>query len=162
MERPGESDTSGQSDQSHQLAAIMFTDIVGYTTLMDEDEDKAFELLEKNRQIQRPIIEKYNGKWLKEVGDGILASFTTITGAVYCAKDIIAAALKEPNLSLRIGLHQGEVIFRDGDVFGSGVNIASRIEEIAPQNSIWISEPVYRNIANKKDIENELGIEFVD
>jgi len=71
--------------QSRQLAAIMFTDIVGYTALMDEDEQRAFELLKKNRQVQRPLIEKYNGKWLKEMGDGVLASFTTVTDAVFCA-----------------------------------------------------------------------------
>jgi class 3 adenylate cyclase len=71
--------------QSRQLAAIMFTDVVGYTALMGEDEEKAFELLKKNRQVQRPLIEKFKGRWLKEIGDGILASFTTVTNAVYCA-----------------------------------------------------------------------------
>ncbi len=66
-------------EQTHQLAAIMFTDIVGYTALMDEDEDKAFQLLENNRSIQKPIIEKHNGKWLKEIEDGILASFKVVS-----------------------------------------------------------------------------------
>jgi class 3 adenylate cyclase len=61
--------------QSRQLAAIMFTDIVGYTALMGEDEQKAFDLLRKNRQLQKPIIEKFNGTWIKEIGDGVLASF---------------------------------------------------------------------------------------
>ena len=60
---------------SHQLAAIMFTDVVGYTALMAEDEQKAFELLKKNRTLQRPLIEHFGGKWLKEIGDGVLASF---------------------------------------------------------------------------------------
>ena len=55
--------------QSRQLAAIMFTDIVGYTALMGEDEQKAFEILRKNRQLQKPIIEKFNGTWIKEIGD---------------------------------------------------------------------------------------------
>ena len=81
------------AEQSRQLAAIMFTDIVGYTALMGEDEEKAFELLKKNRLIQRPIIEKFNGRWLKEIGDGVLASFTTVTDAVYCAKAIQEACL---------------------------------------------------------------------
>ena len=155
MERTGDTLSPSQPSQSHQLAAIMFTDIVGYTTLMDEDEDKAFELLEENRSIQKPIIEKFNGTWLKEMGDGILASFRTISEAVYCAREIIEEAMKNPDLSLRIGIHQGEVIVKDGDIFGSGVNIASRIEELAGRNSIWISEPVYRNIANRRDIETE-------
>jgi len=60
--------------QSRQLAAIMFTDIVGYTTLMEEDEQKAFDLLKKNRGVKRTIIKKYRSKWLKEIGDGVLAS----------------------------------------------------------------------------------------
>ena len=71
--------------QSRQLAAIMFTDIVSYTSLMEEDEELALELLKKNRQLQRPIIERHHGKWLKEIGDGVLASFHTVSDAVYCA-----------------------------------------------------------------------------
>jgi class 3 adenylate cyclase len=68
--------------EKRQLAAIMFTDIVGYTTLMGENEAKAYQLLKKNRQIQKSIIEKYNGRWLKEMGDGVLASFQTVSDAV--------------------------------------------------------------------------------
>ena len=138
---------------NRQLAAIMFTDIVGYTTVMGEDEEKAFALLRKNRQVQRPLVEKYNGKWLKEIGDGVLASFTTVTDAVYCAKAIQEACMKEDNLKLRIGIHQGEVVFEGDDVFGDGVNIASRIETLAPTGGIWVSEAVERNIQNKKGIE---------
>ena len=74
--------------QSRRLAAIMFTDIVGYTALMGEDEQKAFDLLRKNRQLQKPIIEKFNGTWIKEIGDGVLASFNTVTDAVFCAIEI--------------------------------------------------------------------------
>ena len=74
--------------QSRQLAAIMFTDIVGYTALMGQDEQKAFDLLRKNRQLQKPIIEKFNGTWIKEIGDGVLASFYTVTDAVLCASNI--------------------------------------------------------------------------
>ena len=65
--------------QSRQLAAIMFTDIVGYTILMGDDEERAFELLNKNRLLQKPLIEQYGGKWIKELGDGILATFSTVT-----------------------------------------------------------------------------------
>ena len=74
--------------QSRQLAAIMFTDIVGYTALMGKDEKKAFELLRKNREIQKPLIKRYNGIWIKELGDGVLASFHTVTDAVFCAAAI--------------------------------------------------------------------------
>jgi TolB-like protein/Tfp pilus assembly protein PilF len=130
----------------------MFTDIVGYTALMDEDEQKAFELLKKNRQIQRPIIEKYHGRWLKEMGDGVLASFPTVTDAVYCAAAIQKTCEDEPELTLRIGIHQGEVVFDGEDVFGSGVNIASRLEPLAPAGGILVSESVHRNLGNKTNI----------
>jgi len=66
----------------------MFTDVVGYTVLMGEDEQQAFELLRANRKLQKPIINKYQGKWHKEIGDGVLASFSTVSDAVYCAKEI--------------------------------------------------------------------------
>jgi TolB-like protein/Tfp pilus assembly protein PilF len=130
----------------------MFTDIVGYTALMGEDEQRAFELLKRNRRLQRPIIEKFNGKWLKEIGDGVLASFSTVSDAVHCALEIQNACQNENDLKLRIGIHQGEVVFEDNDVFGDGVNIASRLEPLAPVGGILVSESVHRNIRNKPDI----------
>ena len=139
--------------ESRQLAAIMFTDLVGYTALMAEDEQKAFELLQKNRKVQRPIIENYNGKWLKEMGDGVLASFQTATEAVYCATAIQKNCQNDPDLNLKIGIHLGEVVFNENDVFGDGVNIASRIQSITPSGKVYISESVFRNVENKKDIE---------
>ena len=139
--------------QSRQLAAIMFTDIVGYTALMGEDEQKAFELLKRNRSIQRPIIKKFNGRWLKEMGDGVLASFPTVSDAVYCAGTIQKACENEPDLNLRIGIHLGEVVFEGDDVFGDGVNIASRLEPLAPIGGILVSESVNRDLGNKKGIE---------
>ena len=143
------------SAQSRQLAAIMFTDIVGYTLLMGEDEERAFQLLKKNREVQRPIIEKYGGKWLKEIGDGVLASFSTVSDAVYCAIEIQKTCEHEPDLKLRIGIHEGEVVFEDNDVFGDGVNIASRLEPLAPIGGILVSESVHKNVLNKKGIETE-------
>jgi len=138
--------------EDRRLAAIMFTDIVGYTSLMGSDENKAFTVLRKNREIQRPIIKKYRGEWLKEMGDGILASFHTASDAVRCAGEIQQAVKKE-GIDLRIGIHEGEVVFEDEDVFGDGVNIASRLEPLAPVGGIYVSESVFRNIQNKKGIE---------
>src|SRR5450432_775033 len=141
--------------QNRQLAAIMFTDIVGYTALMGDDEGKAFELLRRNRQLQKPLIEQYKGKWIKEFGDGVLASFQTGTDAVKCANQIQLASLNTSDLKLRIGIHLGEVVFEDNDVFGDGVNIASRLQALAPIGGIYISEAVFRNIENQKEIETE-------
>jgi len=81
--------------EDRHLAANMFADISGYTSLMGRDEDKAFQILRKNRDIQRPIIKKYRGDWLKEMGDGILSSFNTASDAVRCAGEIQNAAKKE-------------------------------------------------------------------
>ncbi|MEJ0104570.1 MAG: adenylate/guanylate cyclase domain-containing protein [Bacteroidota bacterium] len=138
---------------SRQLAAIMFTDIVGYTALMGSDEQKAFQLLKKNRQIQQPLVNEYNGKWIKELGDGVLASFQTVTDAVFCATAIHSACNAVDSLKLRIGIHLGEVVFENNDVFGDGVNIASRLQALAPAGGTWVSESVQLNVANKKDIQ---------
>jgi len=138
---------------TRQLAAIMFTDIVGYTALMGRDEQKAFELLDKNRQIQKPIIEKNNGRWIKELGDGVMASFNTASDAVSAAIQIQQACNSSKEFQLRIGIDLGEVVFENNDVFGDGVNIASRIQALAPPGGIWISEAVHHNVANKNNIE---------
>jgi adenylate cyclase len=138
----------------------MFTDVVGYTALMRQDEEKALELLTRNRSIQRPLIERYKGKWLKEMGDGVLASFNTVSNAVFCAAAIQQTCENEADLKLRIGIHQGEVVFENNDVFGDGVNIASRIESLAPPGSIYVSAAVFHNISNRKEFETKYISKF--
>ena len=140
--------------QSRQLAAIMFTDIVGYTALMGADEKNAFELLQKNREIQKPIIEKYRGKLVKELGDGMLLSFNSVSDAVCAAIDIQKKSTEGNAFKLRIGIHLGEVVFENNDVFGDGVNIASRIQALAEPGSIYVSESVHHNLFNKTDISS--------
>jgi len=83
-----------------QLAAIMFTDIVGYTALMGSDEDKAFIILNKNREIQKPLIKHFNGTWIKELGDGVLASFNTVSDAVNAAIKIQEACHRSKDFFL--------------------------------------------------------------
>src|SRR6185436_1592575 len=138
---------------SRQLAAIMFTDIVGYTALMGRDEERAFEWLQVNRDIQRPIIELHNGRWIKELGDGVLASFHSVSDALNAAIKIQQTSNASNEFQLRIGVHLGEVLFENDDVFGDGVNIASRLQALAPPGGIWISEPVHNNVSNKKEFE---------
>ena len=140
---------------SRQLAAIMFTDIVGYTALMGRDEQKAFALLDKNRRIQKPTIEQFNGKWIKELGDGVIASFNTVSDAINAAIRIQQNCNASKDFQLRIGVHLGEVLFENDDVFGDGVNIASRIQAIANPGSIYISEAVHNSISNKKDFQTK-------
>ena len=141
--------------QSRQLAAIMFTDIVGYTALMGSDEQKAFLILTKNRALQKPIIEQFNGRWIKELGDGVMASFSTVADAAYAAVKIQEACNAAKDFQLRIGIHLGDVLFENDDVFGDGVNIASRIQAIAKPGCIYISESVHHNVSNKKDIRTQ-------
>ena len=141
--------------QVRQLAAILFTDIVGYTALMGNDEKKAFHLLRINREIHKPIIEEFGGTWIKELGDGVMASFPSVSNAVYAAIKIQEACQKENAYQLRIGIHQGEVIFEGGDVFGDAVNIAARIQALAAPASIYVSESVQRDLMNKSDIKTE-------
>jgi len=140
-----------------RLAAIMFTDIVGYTALMGSDEKKTFELLHRNRKLQKLTIEKYKGKLLKVMGDGILASFNSSSDAVRCAGEIQNRGTNE-DIRLRIGIHAGEVVFEGSDVLGDGVNVASRLEKLADAGSIYISGSVYKDIKNKEGIR----IEFIE
>jgi class 3 adenylate cyclase len=139
--------------QTRQLAAIMFTDIVGYTALMGNDEKKAFELLSKNRQIQKPIIEQHNGRWIKELGDGVMASFNTASDAVNAAMKIQEACNAAKNFELKIGIHMGEVVFENDDVYGDGVNIASRIETLGVGSSILFSKTIRDQVKNNAEFQ---------
>lgn len=139
--------------QFRQLAAIMFTDIVGYTALMGRDEQKAFELLDKNRRLHKTIIEQYNGKWIKELGDGMMASFNTVSDAVNAAIEIQKACRASKELSLRIGIHEGEIIFENNDIYGDAVNIASRIQTLGIPGSILFSKKINDEIKNKSEFQ---------
>ncbi|MDH4091902.1 MAG: adenylate/guanylate cyclase domain-containing protein, partial [Cyclobacteriaceae bacterium] len=139
--------------QSRQLAAIMFTDIVGYTALMGSDDKKAFALLTKNRQLQKPIVESFGGRWIKEMGDGVIASFNTASEALAAAKKIQEACHADADFQLRIGIHLGEVVFENDDVFGDGVNIASRIESLGIAGSVLISKAIRDQVKNNSDFQ---------
>jgi len=141
--------------QSRQLAAIMFTDIVGYTALMGEDEQKAMQLLDQNRVLQKPLIEKCRGKYLKEMGDGIMSSFSSAGDAVSCALAIQKALSDDQELTLRIGIHLGDITFKDEDVFGDGVNIAARIQAITDPGGIYITESIHKAIRGRSDIQSK-------
>ena len=101
--------------KSRQLAVIMFTDIVGYTALMGKDEEKAFRVLNKNRELQKPIITQFNGRWIKELGDGVMASFNTVTDSVNAAIRIQEESRAIPDLQLTIGIHlfNGSRVFNE-------------------------------------------------
>jgi len=118
---------------------------------MGSDEDRAFEILKVNREIHRQQLAKFNGTLIKEMGDGMLTSFNLASEAVRCAI-AIQKACREQDIPLKIGIHEGEMVFEGQDVLGDGVNIASRIQEGADEGCILISGAVYRDIRNKTDI----------
>ncbi len=130
----------------------MFTDIAGYTAMMSNDEERAFEVLHQNRDLQKPLIEKHDGKWLKEMGDGVLASFPSANQAVRCAISIQQSSPYLLKNKIRIGIHLGDVTVEGNDVFGDGVNIASRLESIADPGGIYISGSVYKAIRSNADL----------
>ncbi len=131
---------------NRKLSVVYFSDIVGYTRLMGRNEDAAFELMKKNLAAHTEIFEKYRGKIIKELGDGILAVFETVPEALSAALEIQKFCKKTGEFELRIGMHRGEVIFDHGDVFGDAVNLASRIQSVGTPSSILISEKVFQNI----------------
>ena len=140
-------------ETTRQLAAIMFTDIVGYTSLMGKDSAKALELVRVSKDIQKPLVEKHNGKWLKEMGDGSLSSFNSALDAVNCSIEIQESARAKFDGKLRIGIHLGDITIEEGDVYGDGVNVASRLESIADPGGIYISDAIEKAIRGQTDVQ---------
>ena len=146
------------TDRSSQLSAIMFSDIVSYTSMMLKDEQTALHWLSVSATLHRGLIASHRGRLLKEMGDGILASFDSVSMAVNCARELQKAVKEEGGFELRIGIHLGEVTKSGGDVFGDGVNIASRIQGVAEPGTIAVSDTVYENIKNKESfVTTDLG-----
>jgi len=139
--------------QTRQLAAIMFTDIQGYTALMQRDEELAIKIRNRHREIFNSTTEKFHGKILQYFGDGTLSTFKSAIDAVKCAMEMQMAFQKEPVIPVRIGIHQGDIVFTDDDIIGDGVNVASRIESLAVPGSVFISDKVYDEIKNQSSIE---------
>jgi len=144
---------SNQKISTKKLRAIVFTDIVNFTRLSAKDEQAALDLIQKQNDIIKPIVEKHNGEWLKEIGDGLLLSFDSSIEAVRCSIEIQKTLKNVDDLDIRIGIHQGDIFVKDGDVFGDDVNIASRIEGFAPNGGISLSDKVHKDISGVSDIK---------
>src|SRR5437868_6735236 len=141
--------------EQRRLAAIMFTDMVGYSALSQRDAKLAMELLEEHRELLREIFPRFHGREIKTIGDAFLVEFNSALEAAQCAIEIQRALAKRNadapagrQIELKIGIHIGDVVHRGGDVYGDGVNIASRIEALAGAGGICVSTDVERQIRN--------------
>jgi DNA-binding CsgD family transcriptional regulator len=139
--------------EERQLAAIMFTDIVGYTAIMQRSEAEAMAIRTKHREVFYRYTGQFDGRILQYFGDGTLSVFNSTVGAVECAIKIQQALNQEPVVPLRVGIHEGDIIIREEEAIGDGINVASRIESIAIPGSILISDKVYDDIKNHPSIK---------
>ena len=148
-----------QTNIERKIAAIMFTDIVGYTITMSQSEKRALEMLRKKRKILKALIDNYNGKYVKEIGDGTLSYFDSGFNASSCAKEL-QKEISKKDLKVRVGIHIGDIVFDNNDVYGDGVNIASRLESLAPAGGVLISRNVYDELINKDGFDGvSLGLQ---
>jgi len=134
---------------ARSLKAVLFSDMRGYSALMSTNEERALRLLAEHDRIITPIVELHHGRLIKKIGDALMVSFGSGGDAVDCAVDIQESLARhneplEPDdrIVIRIGIHVGEIIERENDLFGHGVNLAARLEPLAPPGGIAVSETV--------------------
>lgn len=147
-------------ERKSKLSAIMFTDIVGYSRIMEDDEQKALHLLETHNRIIFPLVERFDGRIVKTIGDALLIDFSSALSAANCAVNIQKAlgdhnlhAEKTGRISIRIGIHIGDVWYTETDIFGDGVNVAVRLESFSLPGGISISKEMYDLLVNKINIK---------
>lgn len=133
----------------HKLAAIVFADITGYTALMQENEQNALEVLNRFKEVIESLTPQYEGRIVQYFGDGCLLAFESSTQSVDCSIAIQVEFNKMPRVPVRIGIHLGDIVFRNENAFGDGVNIASRIESLGIPGSVLLSKTIRDHIANK-------------
>ena len=136
-----------------QLAAIMFTDIVGYTAMMQVEENMAISAVKKHQEILEHTVKIHRGKVFQYYGDGSLSIFKSATDAVQCAIDIQEQLREETNIPLRIGIHIGEILIEKERIFGDGVNVASRVQSLGVSGSILITDTIFHLIRNQSRIK---------
>ena len=130
-----------------RLAAILAADVVGYSKLIGQDQAGTLATLRAFRsEVFSPTVNQHFGETVKSMGDGWIVTFPTISDAVNCAIDVQTALIAAPKLRLRIGIHLGDIVHEDQDVFGDGVNIASRLEAAASPGDILISDVVHHSL----------------
>jgi len=138
-----------------RLAAIMYTDLTGFTSLAQADEASALRLLQEQDRLVRPVLEAHRGRKVKSMGDGLLIEFPDALDAVECAVDLLRQVHEHDTregaqpLGMRVGIHLGDVQRQGTDILGDAVNIASRVEPLAEPGGVCLSEPVFVQVRNK-------------
>jgi adenylate cyclase len=146
-----------------RLAAILAADVAGYSRLIEADEEETLNRLKALRaEVIDPRIAAHRGRIVKTTGDGLLLEFASVVDALKCAAEM-QTALAEGNAALpserriefRVGIHQGDIVVDDGDIFGDGVNVAARIEGLAEPGGICVSVRVQEDVAGRLDLTFE-------
>ncbi|MCK5367874.1 MAG: tetratricopeptide repeat protein, partial [Cyclobacteriaceae bacterium] len=143
-------------ESTRRLVAIMFTDIVGYTAMMGSDENLAIKTVTHHKKIIKQNVAKFNGDLIQFYGDGSLSIYSSATFALECAMAIQMEFQKNIIVPLRIGIHIGEILISEGNVFGDGVNLASRIESLGQSGTIMFSEDVFQKIRNNHHFKTQV------
>jgi class 3 adenylate cyclase len=145
--------------QQRRLAAIIFTDMVGYSALSQKNETAALDLLNEHRKVLRDVFVRHGGREIEAVGDGFFVECPSALAAARCAVEIQrtlhernASQAPDRRIQVRIGLHLGDVVAQGDRVHGDGVNIAARIEPLAEPGGVCCSEDVARQIQNKIEV----------
>jgi adenylate cyclase len=149
----------GDARIERRLAAILAGDVAGYSRLMGADEEGALARLNAHlREFLEPTIAEHRGRIVKRTGDGILIEFSSVVDATRCAiqtqrgtAERNADVRADERIEIRIGIHVGDIIIEEGDIFGDGVNIAARLESVAQPGGICLSEDAYRQVRSKLD-----------
>lgn len=144
---------------SRRLAAIMFTDIAGYTAMMQENEAKAVEIRTRHREVFERQHELHRGQIVQYYGDGTLSIFDSAVDAAACAVAMQLEFQQGVKVPLRIGIHTGDIMVNETEVIGDGVNVASRVESLAIPGSVLVSENLFDNIKNQEEFTGRsLGV----
>jgi class 3 adenylate cyclase len=164
--RAGEPTEGSSSRRRRKLSAIMMVDVSGFSRMMGSHENETVDLIQEFHRRVREAVERFEGRVVDTAGDSVFGEFDSVVNAVSCARQIQEEQAQlnrgkpsEERLDTRIGVHLGDVIVEDYQVYGDGVNIAARLEPIADPGGICISEAVYQQIRNKLDLPvRDLGL----
>lgn len=150
----------GQPQPNRRLAAVMFLDMVGYSAMMAGDEERALACVAELEKLLREEVPKFGGRVVKFLGDGSMMEFPTALSAVRCSQAVLEAVQAnnawvppEKRYNVRIGLHLGELVDRQDDIFSNAVNVAARIQPLADPGGIAMSSFIYSQVENQLDLK---------